>query len=79
MTTQATVTVDLLKGKQWSPSSNMMRFYFGKDYIQVNISKGRGYYKTVGIEMNEITESAVVSQLAYFTNLECEAIFKSKF
>jgi hypothetical protein len=69
--------VDLLKAKEWSPSSNMARYYFGKDYIQVNISKDKAYYKAYGMEINNIDE--VKSQLSYFTGIEMSNILASRF
>lgn len=71
--------LDLLNGKKWSPSQNMMRVYFDKKFIQINISRGCAYYKLEGFDSDLENEDEVVSQISYFTNIECNRIYPSKF
>jgi len=71
--------LDLLNGKIWSPRRDMMRVYFDKKYIQVNISRGNSYYKLVGFEEELENEDEVISQISYYTNVECNRIYPSKF
>lgn len=70
--------IDLLNGKMWRPSNgDMVRWYFGKDFIQVNIYNSVAYYKTSGFDIEN--ESEVRSQLSYYTNVECSNIYASKY
>lgn len=71
--------IDLLDGKKWSPKETMARWYFGENYVQVNISNGSAYYKLVGFEGELENADEVLSQLSYFTGVSCRRIYLSKF
>ncbi len=71
--------LDLLEAKRWAPKAEMGRFYFGENYVQVNISGNNAYYKIVGFEEEIENEDEIRSQLSYFTRVEVRRIYKSKF
>ena len=71
--------IDLLDGKKWSPKETIARWYFGEKFVQVNISSGSAYYKLIGFEGELENTDEVVSQLSYFTNVNCKRIYLSKF
>ena len=74
-----TKKIDLLNGKKWQPSENMIRFYFDEKYIQINISKGNAYYKLIGFDFEPENEGEIRSQISYFANTETNKVYISKF